>query len=115
MKRGLMPLLSPRTVVAVAFALTSIGLAEFDGSAREQRRSTVSMEYNIDRLGADYASFELRTGDPEGCRQRCESEARCRAFTFVRPGIQGRYARCYLKTTVPQRRADRCCISGVKQ
>ena len=110
-----MPSVTRRAAAAVIFALVLIGLGADGGSAGQQRRSPVSMELDIDRPGADYSNFEVRDGDPEACRTRCVAEGRCRAFTFVKAGIQGRYARCYLKTRVPPRRADRCCISGVKQ
>lgn len=109
-----MPWLHASTVTAVAFALASLAFPGSDGHAGEQRRS-VSLEYDIDRPGADYTFSEIRDGNPESCRVQCASDGKCRAFTFVKPGIQGRFARCYLKTAIPQRRADRCCISGVKQ
>jgi hypothetical protein len=110
-----MPSLTRRTVSAAIFALVVLGFVGGDDfSAREQRRP-VSLEYDIDRPGADYNISEIRNGDPEACRAQCASDGRCRAFTFVKAGIQGRFARCYLKTAIPQRRADRCCISGVKQ
>jgi hypothetical protein len=109
-----MPSLIEKPVVAVVLALLSLFFAGDDGSAREQRRS-VSLEYDIDRPGADYTFSEIPDGNPESCRVKCASDGKCRAFTFVKPGVQGRYARCYLKTAIPQRRADRCCISGVKQ
>jgi hypothetical protein len=110
-------MLTRSAAAAVIFALVVIGFGAGagDGSADEQRRPSVSMEYDIDRPGADYSNFEVRDGNPEACRSRCAGEGRCQAFTFVKAGVQGRFARCYLKTTVPPRRADRCCISGVKQ
>jgi hypothetical protein len=75
----------------------------------------VSLEYDVDRPGSDYNGFDLADANPQSCRARCANDGKCRAFTFVRPGIQGRLARCYLKNAVPQRRTDRCCVSGVKQ
>ena len=107
-----MPMSWRRIAAALALALASLSFASSERSARQ---GAVSMEYDIDRPGSDIASFDVADANPQVCRARCANDARCRAFTFVRPGIQGRYARCYLKNTVPQRRADRCCVSGVKQ
>jgi hypothetical protein len=66
------------------------------------------------RPGADYRSFELPAANPEMCREICYREARCAAFTYVHPHIQGPYARCYLKNAVPPAMPNGCCISGYK-
>jgi 1-phosphatidylinositol phosphodiesterase len=71
-------------------------------------------EPQTDRPGADYRSFDLRESRPELCRDACWSERECRAFTYVRPGVQGRHARCGLKNAVPPARPNDCCLSGVK-
>jgi len=71
-------------------------------------------EPNIDRPGADYRTFELRAPAPEQCRDACWNETQCRAFTYVRPGVQGPHARCGLKSAVPPARPADCCLSGVK-
>jgi hypothetical protein len=63
------------------------------------------------RAGGDYANFWLDWGQ---CRAACEADARCQAWTYVKPGFHGPAARCWLKTVVPQLRAHACCISGVK-
>jgi len=66
------------------------------------------------RPGADYRSFELPAANPEMCREICYREARCAAFTYVHPHIEGPYARCYLKSAVPPAMPNGCCISGYK-
>src|SRR5262245_11621283 len=71
-------------------------------------------EPNTDRPGEDYRSFDLPAPRPESCREACWGEPRCRAFTYVRPGVQGPSARCWLKHTVPPARPNDCCLSGVK-
>jgi hypothetical protein len=76
--------------------------------------STVSAEYNVDRPGYDYRQFDLSAADPNICRNACASDGQCRAFTYVAPGLQGPYARCWLKSAVPPPAASRCCVSGVK-
>ena len=72
------------------------------------------VEFSIDRIGGDYRSFELPS-DPTGlaCKAACEGEARCRAWTYLRPGYAGPAARCYLKDRVKPPRRRPCCISGV--
>jgi hypothetical protein len=75
----------------------------------------VRMEPDTNRPGQDYRTFQMKEARPEQCQAACAKEEKCLAFTYVKPGIQGRYARCYLKKGVPARVADRCCISGVKR
>jgi hypothetical protein len=73
-----------------------------------------SSEFAIDRVGGDYRNFELPP-DPTGksCASACDGDARCRAWTYMRPGYAGPSATCFLKdrVTAPQHRP--CCISGV--
>jgi hypothetical protein len=71
-------------------------------------------EPQTDRPGSDYRSFDLRAPRPEMCRDACWNEPQCRSFTYVRPGVQGPHARCYLKSLVPPARANDCCLSGVR-
>lgn len=71
-------------------------------------------EPRTDRPGSDYRSFDLPAPRPELCRDACWREPQCRAFTYVRPGVQGPQARCWLKNPVPPARLNDCCLSGVK-
>ena len=71
-------------------------------------------EPNVDRPGYDYQSFDLPQPRPDLCREACMRQGRCRAFTYVNPGVQAPGARCWLKTSVPQPVPSSCCISGVK-
>jgi hypothetical protein len=70
------------------------------------------MEYGIDRYGLDYRGFQLSVADPKICQSSCSVDLRCKAWTYVKPGIQGTLARCWLKDRVPLPRANDCCISG---
>jgi len=72
------------------------------------------LEYSIDRVGGDYRSFETPP-DPHGkaCADACNPDARCRAWTYRRPGYGTAAARCYLKEIVKPPRKRPCCISGV--
>jgi hypothetical protein len=74
-----------------------------------------ALEPRVNRLGSDYKNFELPDADPELCRAACDDDPKCRAFTYVKPGLQGPKARCWLKDPVPAPRKDEdCCVSGVK-
>lgn len=75
---------------------------------------TTAMEYNIDRKGLDYRSFELNQPDAKLCQSTCNGDNRCKAWTYVKPGIQSNKAMCWLKDRVPQAHSNSCCTSGVK-
>jgi hypothetical protein len=67
-----------------------------------------------DRRGGDYLNFQIRNGDPAVCAGRCEREARCRAWSFSYPRTENALAICWLKSKVPTRVEDKCCVSGVR-
>jgi 1-phosphatidylinositol phosphodiesterase len=72
------------------------------------------LEWNVDRPGSDYRSFDLVQPSPDICQSTCMNEPQCVAFTYVNPGVQGPNARCWLKNNVPQPVQQTCCVSGVK-
>jgi hypothetical protein len=73
------------------------------------------IESRIDRPGGDFKNFDLAAADPNLCKSACEREGMlCNAWTFVRPGVQGPRARCWLKFTVPPAVTSNCCTSGVR-
>lgn len=73
----------------------------------------LAAESNTDRGGSDYRSFQLSQPDYQQCEQSCNADAQCKAWTYVKPGVQGSNAVCWLKHSVPAARASNCCISGV--
>ena len=75
----------------------------------------VSLENGMDRLGSDYKGFALGQPDPWLCRQACADDRMCKAYTYVRPGVKGPDAMCYLKSSVPPATPNECCASGMKQ
>gem|GEM_PF-4669469 len=75
---------------------------------------TISRAENTNLFGSDYRGFDLDRSDPELCRTACAADQQCRAYTYMKPGIQGPNARCYLKNPVPPQTANECCVSGVK-
>jgi PAN domain len=78
----------------------------------EQR--TGDKETSTDRFGGDYRSFGMATdASGEACRAACEGDAKCRAWTYARPGYASRGARCFLKSTITPPRRKPGLISGV--
>jgi hypothetical protein len=73
-----------------------------------------ALETNIDRPGSDYANFDLGQARPDLCRDACARDVRCRAFTYVNPGVQGPNPRCWLKNSAPPATPNACCVSGVR-
>lgn len=71
------------------------------------------MEHDTDRPGSDYASLDLLEADPTACQAACFHSPGCAAWTYVKPGVQGPGARCWLKSQVPPAVARDCCVSGV--
>jgi len=71
-------------------------------------------DFDTDRPGSDYRNFDLQKPEFELCESACRENPTCKAWTYVKPGIQGPNARCWLKSGVPQATASSCCISGIK-
>jgi PAN domain len=74
--------------------------------------ASAQFQVNTDMPGDDYRSFDLN-GGAELCHTTCVRERQCQAWTFVRAGIQGPSARCWLKTMKPRPVANSCCTSGL--
>lgn len=77
-------------------------------------RTMPTIERGVDRPGNDYSDFDLVAPDLGLCRQACADDEKCRAYTYVSPGIQGPKPRCWLKDSVPASTNNLCCTSGVK-
>jgi hypothetical protein len=67
-----------------------------------------------DRPGSDYRNFQMNTPSYQTCASKCAGEAKCKAWTFVKPGVQGPKAKCYLKSRAPKPVKNACCTSGAK-
>ncbi len=75
----------------------------------------LSTEVDIDRPGGDYRNFDLPQPSFELCRDACAGEPQCMAYTYVKPGVQGPSARCWLKSSVPNPVSKKCSVSGVSE
>jgi hypothetical protein len=73
------------------------------------------LEQNTDRLGGDIGCYKMQKADPCACQARCQADARCKSWTYVRPGtVLGPDPRCCLKRNVPKASSRNCCVSGIK-
>jgi hypothetical protein len=69
---------------------------------------------NFDRPGGDYQNLPVPSGDPADCALVCEHDRHCRAWSFNYPTDADGGAVCWLKSSVPARISDNCCVSGVR-
>jgi hypothetical protein len=81
----------------------------------EGQPSIIQMMKDTNIPGSDYRDFDLKIDDPKLCAQVCTEDSSCIACTYVKPGIQGPNARCWLKNNVSSPVPDQCCQSGVKE
>jgi PAN domain len=72
-----------------------------------------AMEFSTDRPGSDIRSG-FDSPDSPSCETACRDEPTCQAYTWVRAGIQGPTAKCWLKNTEPATVSNTCCVSGVR-
>ena len=108
-------------VCGAGLALVNAGFAQGNNGFGIQLGINAPLERNTDRPGGDYMNFEIQPsigglGTAEtACQNACVRNTLCRAWTLVKPGIQGPNARCWLKSSVPAKRANGCCTSGVER
>lgn len=72
------------------------------------------MEMDTDRMGADMYGFALVAADPAMCQTACNVNAQCMAWTYLKPGLRGPQAQCFLKNAVPAATRNNCCVSGTR-
>ncbi|MFO1370920.1 MAG: PAN domain-containing protein [Candidatus Competibacteraceae bacterium] len=85
------------------------------GGMETTQAKHIRMEYGIDRYGMDYKYLILVETNPRLCEKACRGENQCKAFTYVKPGIQSSHAVCWLKSGVPPQISNICCVSGVNR
>ncbi len=67
-----------------------------------------------DRWGGDYLYFDVSTDHIEDCEAACKADAKCSAWTYVKPAVLKPRAVCCLKNVVPAISENSCCVSGTK-
>lgn len=101
--------LSINGIVAAYVISISALLAGFSSQALGQW----PVEYNVDRMGGDIRSFWLSEPNYELCYNACLQEKGCKAYTYVKPGVQGPNAKCWLKKYKSRKILNQtCCISA---
>jgi hypothetical protein len=85
-----------------------------------RRRSSPNfepMQYGYDIVDAkDYRAFDLPEPRPELCEAACNSETRCKAYTYTKPGTYDNpKAKCWLKETQGRFVTHDNAISAVKK
>lgn len=72
-----------------------------------------TVEHNIDRPGYDLRSIQLSAPDYQQCLAECVRDLQCKAWTYVKPGVQSQFAICWLKYSVSDAQNGDYAISGV--
>src|SRR5574340_1563559 len=65
-----------------------------------------------DLFGSDIAGIDVQTADQ--CAAACNGNANCLAWTFVRAGLKGPSARCFLKNPVVRWLWNNVCLTKVE-
>src|SRR4051794_12386971 len=95
--------------------LTVLVVLAIGCKAHDTGTLVAEVELDTDRFGRDFRAVDLASNDPAECRALCEQDARCRAFTLVKPGVQHELARCWLKGEAPAPQPSSVCTaSGVR-
>lgn len=102
--------------VAIAILMIAAATGWYLGHPHGKPQPKMSdMEWDTDRFGADYTGFSLPTDNPKQCEDACRSDEKCRSWTYVKPNtIRGPKPMCYLKSAIPPRQDNPCCVSGTK-
>jgi len=108
-----MKLIVKMALAGLAGALAATAATQIAAAPEPAAKMTV--EKNTDRPGSDYNAFWMDKPQANMCRQACKTDSRCVAYTYVKPGVQGEKARCWLKNAVPEPVESDCCESGVKE
>ena len=78
----------------------------------ELRNSVV--ETATDRFGGDYRNLEVAADNAgDTCKEACDADNKCRAWTYARPGYAGKEAHCFLKKDIKPPRRKAGFTSGV--
>ena len=77
-------------------------------------------KHGTDLPGHDYRHFEVsaatESNQHDVCLDACGADGICRAYTYVRPGVQGPKPMCWLKDKVPASgRLASCCTAGTRK
>ena len=103
--------------VVLGFWSSGILPGATSSTAPTEAAPTVKMserEDGKDRWGGDYLYFDVSTDHIEDCETACKADAKCSAWTYVKPGVLKPPAVCALKNVIPAISQNPCCVSGTK-
>ncbi len=72
-----------------------------------------AMMVGVDMPGNDYHNQPIN-GTAVDCQTLCARDGNCLSWTWVKPGVQGAQAMCWLKNAVPPSRPNPNTTSGIK-
>lgn len=109
-----LPRLNPGTVVATPYVrpIRVTGAATATRAPGTRLNSETFMA-GVDMPGNDYSNKPI-SGNAVDCQNICNADGSCLAWTWVKPGVQGPQAMCWLKNAVPPSRQNPNTISGIK-
>ena len=96
----------------ICFKKETIPAAQANNCCVSGVKQMGAMELSTDRPGSDFFVFESPLAN--SCERACRLEPECQAYTWVKAGIQGPTARCWLKKTRPAKVSNTCCVSGIR-
>ncbi len=106
--------LTPKTLEDVEVNATRPKELSLAFTMPESQEDANGMEQNTDRPTGDYQQLTPERDDAALCQLACSADARCKAWTYVKPNtVQGPEPNCYLKDIVPPAAPNNCCTSGV--
>ena len=100
--------------------MSTVGAAQDAAGAQSGMKVTISAgQVGQDLPGKDHSNFE--TLDPNQCAQTCQAQPRwsdgsgggCRAWTWVKSGVQGKNGRCWLKSDAGPWQKNPDTVSGL--
>ena len=113
--RGTKPVMEPPTVSGLKIPTPASPQSATAGIKAVPPATKGPYQYGVNLPGGDLKGLFM-DGGPEECEKACNAEAQCLAFTWVKPGVQGPKAACWLKKSpvpAPQQFPD--AVSGYKK
>ncbi|NMB93133.1 MAG: hypothetical protein GYA26_02845 [Flexilinea flocculi] len=88
--------------------------SELPENSLDITESDLCMQYDTDRFGSDYMSFQMTLADPNQCATACVADGDCVSYAYVPPGMQAEKAICYLKNSAPDPYYMQGVVSGLR-
>jgi hypothetical protein len=96
-----------------SFAFAIVAMAGWPAWGQPADAESIATEPDTNRPGNDIRMEAA--GDFLACRTQCDGEPRCRAWTFVPPGVEGEPGQCWVKEMVAPAEQALGLVSGIKK